>query len=91
MILVTGATGNVGRALVRELDARDARIRVLVRDTAHAAGLPERAERVVADLDEPETLRAVFTDVTKVFLLTPGIGLNPHRERARRRPHRSGG
>src|SRR6185437_6538035 len=39
MLLVTGATGHVGRELVRELDARGAAFRVLVRDPARAAGV----------------------------------------------------
>jgi uncharacterized protein YbjT (DUF2867 family) len=74
MILVTGATGNIGRELARELDARGARFRVLVRDPARAAGLPGSAERAVADLDDPVTLRAAFAGVSRLFLLAPGIG-----------------
>ncbi|GAA4615224.1 NAD(P)H-binding protein [Actinoallomurus liliacearum] len=76
MILVTGATGNVGRELTRELDAAGASFRVLVRDPARAAALPERAERVVADLGDPATLPPVFAGVDRLFLLTPGIGLD---------------
>jgi uncharacterized protein YbjT (DUF2867 family) len=74
MLLVTGATGTVGRELVRALAATDAGLRVLVREPARAAGLPERAERVVGDLDEPATLTAAFAGADGVFLLTPGIG-----------------
>ncbi|MFK0168593.1 NAD(P)H-binding protein [Streptomyces sp. NPDC090306] len=74
MILVTGATGNIGRELTRELAATDAELRLLVRDPARAAALPERAERVVGDLDEPATLTAAFTGVDALFLLTQGIG-----------------
>jgi uncharacterized protein YbjT (DUF2867 family) len=74
MILVTGATGNIGRELVRELDAKDAVVRLLVRDRARAARLPERAERAVADLGEPATLPSAFDGVDRLFLLTPGIG-----------------
>ncbi|ROO83465.1 uncharacterized protein YbjT (DUF2867 family) [Actinocorallia herbida] len=76
MILVTGATGNVGRELVRALDETGARFRVLVRDPARAAALPERAERVVADLSDPATLPPAFAGVDRLFLLTPGIGLD---------------
>jgi uncharacterized protein YbjT (DUF2867 family) len=74
MILVTGATGNVGRALVRELDAKGARFRVLVRDPARAAGLPASAERVTGDLSRPETLAPAFDGAGRLFLLVPGVG-----------------
>ncbi|GAA2164266.1 NAD(P)H-binding protein [Actinomadura napierensis] len=74
MLLVTGATGNIGRDLVRDLDAKGADVRGLVRDPARAAGLPDRAERAVADLDEPATLPPAFAGVERLFLLTPGIG-----------------
>jgi uncharacterized protein YbjT (DUF2867 family) len=74
MLLVTGATGNIGRPLVRELSARGAKLRILVRDPARATDLPESAERVVADLAEPATLAPAFTGVDRLFLLTPGIG-----------------
>jgi len=75
MLLVTGATGHIGRELARELDAKGARFRVLVRDRARAAGLPEPAERVVGDLGEPATLTAALDGVQGLFLLVPGIGL----------------
>jgi len=74
MILVTGATGHIGRDLVRELDAKGATFRMLVRDRGRAAGLPERGERVVGDLADPTTLAAAFEGVDHLFLLTQGIG-----------------
>ncbi|MFI0733010.1 NAD(P)H-binding protein [Streptomyces sp. NPDC021225] len=74
MLLLTGATGNIGRELVRQLDAQGAEFRILVRDPARAADLPQRAERVVADLDEPTTLTSAFHGADRLFLLTPGIG-----------------
>jgi uncharacterized protein YbjT (DUF2867 family) len=76
MLLITGATGNVGRELVEALHGQGAKIRVLVRDPARASGLPERAERAVGDLDRPGTLRPAFDGVERLFLLTPGIGLD---------------
>jgi uncharacterized protein YbjT (DUF2867 family) len=81
MLLVTGATGRVGRELVRELDARGAAVRILVRDPIRAADLPERVERVVGDLDEPASLASAFAGVERLFLLVPGIGLE-HTEHA---------
>ena len=74
MLLVTGATGNVGRELARELDAAWVPFRVLVRDPARAAGLPASAERVRGDLDDPATLAPAFAGADGLFLLTPGIG-----------------
>ncbi|MFC7277833.1 SDR family oxidoreductase [Paractinoplanes rhizophilus] len=71
MLLITGATGNIGRELTAALDASGAMVRVLVRDPSRAVG---RAERVVADLDDPATLPAAFDGADKLFLLTPGIG-----------------
>jgi uncharacterized protein YbjT (DUF2867 family) len=74
MILVTAATGNIGRELTRELAAQGATLRILVRDPARAAGLPGRAERTVGDLGDPATLTPAFEGVDKLFLLTQGIG-----------------
>ena len=74
MLLVIGATGNVGRELARELDATGTGFRVLTRDPARASGLPATAERVVGDLDDPVTLARAFTGASRLFLLTPGIG-----------------
>lgn len=74
MLLITGATGNIGRELVRELDARQAEFRILIRDPARAAALPARAERAVADLEDPTSLKPAFDRVDKLFLLTQGTG-----------------
>jgi uncharacterized protein YbjT (DUF2867 family) len=76
MLLVTGATGHIGRELARELDARGAKFRVLVRDPARATGLPERAERVIGDLGQPATLPPAFDGADGLFLLVPGIGVD---------------
>ncbi|WP_112238639.1 SDR family oxidoreductase [Kribbella monticola] len=67
MLLVTGATGHVGRLLVEELTARGAAFRALVRNPRD--DLP--AEQVIGDLDRPLDLRGV----DEVFLLVPGTGL----------------
>ena len=75
MLLVTGATGNIGRELARELDAAGVPFRALVRDPAGAAGLPASAERVRGDLDDPGTLAPAFAGASRLFLLTPGIGI----------------
>jgi uncharacterized protein YbjT (DUF2867 family) len=71
MILVTGATGKTGRALVTQLLGAGVRVRALVRDRARAADLAaEGAELVVADLDQPHTLPAAVAGVRAAYLNT---------------------
>jgi len=76
MILVTGATGSIGRELISELDAKGAEFRILVRDPASAAALPEGALRFTGDLSDPATLTPAFDGADKLFLLTPDIGID---------------
>lgn len=72
MILVTGATGNNGRELARQLTALGQPVRAMVRDAADAAKLTgPNLETVVADFARPATLDAALQGVGKAFLLTP--------------------
>ena len=67
-ILVTGATGTVGRHVVEQLIKRDANVRALVRDPAKA-NLPARAEVVKGDLMDVDSLRSALSGVSTLFLL----------------------
>ncbi|WP_406270466.1 NAD(P)H-binding protein [Nocardia sp. NBC_00881] len=69
MILVAGATGNVGAELVRTLSKQGQPVRALVRDAAKAA-LPSGVEAVTGDLNRPETLSGALDGVHGVFLLS---------------------
>ncbi len=69
-ILVTGATGNIGRHVVSGLLDADADVRALTRNP-DAAGLPDGVEVVRGDLSDPETLEAALHGVDVVFLLWP--------------------
>lgn len=81
MLLVTGATGYLGAALVAELVRRGHRVRAVVRDPAKAAALPAGVERVTADLERPRTLRAAVDGCDGIFHLA-GIGrATPERTR----------
>lgn len=71
-VLVTGATGKVGRAAVGELLARGAQVRAFVRDPS-AAGLPPEVEIVRGDIGAPSTFGPAFEGVDKVFLVWPGL------------------
>jgi uncharacterized protein YbjT (DUF2867 family) len=70
-ILVTGATGTVGRRIVAELLARGHRVRALTRDTAKAA-FPDGVEVVRGDLTEPDGLAPALQGVTGLHLITFG-------------------
>ena len=67
-ILVTGATGNVGRQVVSQLLATDARVRALTRNP-DIADLPPGVEVVRGDLTDPEGLDGCLEGVDAVFLV----------------------
>jgi uncharacterized protein YbjT (DUF2867 family) len=73
MIVVTGATGNVGRPLVRALADAGERVTAVSRGTV-PVDLPEGAAHVRADLSEPETLRPAFEGAETLFLHDGGAG-----------------
>ncbi len=68
MILVTGATGNVGSELIRQLARTKDPIRALVRSEERGA-TPPGVEVAVGDLSRPQTLSAALKGVSSVFLL----------------------
>jgi uncharacterized protein YbjT (DUF2867 family) len=65
MILITGATGYIGRHLVRRLSDQGSRPRCLVRDVGRAALLfaSEQVELVQGDTTRPETLAGALPGV----------------------------
>ena len=70
MILITGATGNIGKELLPLLRETGQPVRVLVRDEKKVAHLDAAIERAVGDLDAPETLIPALRDVDRIFLVT---------------------
>jgi uncharacterized protein YbjT (DUF2867 family) len=75
MILVFGATGNAGRAVVRELATAGAAVRAVVRDPQRA-DLPPGVEVVAGDLGDAGTLRPALAGVEGVFLLSGYDGID---------------
>lgn len=71
MILVTGATGRTGRAVVDELRARDVPVRAVVHsiDARSAAVARTGAETVVADLFDPDQLVAAMRGTERAYYL----------------------
>lgn len=68
MILVTGATGKVGGAVVTQLHAAGVPVRALVRGESD---LPEGVEAVHGDLGDPTSLGTALDGVDSVFLVWP--------------------
>ncbi|MFD9072408.1 NAD(P)H-binding protein [Streptomyces lasiicapitis] len=70
MILVTGATGNIGSALLKELHACGAGpLRGLTRDAAQAV-FPDQVEAVEGDFAEPASLKPALDGVRSLFLVS---------------------
>ncbi|MDI4236534.1 NmrA/HSCARG family protein [Bradyrhizobium sp. Arg237L] len=72
-ILVTGATGRVGRHVVQQLVNRGVRARVLTRDPSKA-DFPANVEVAQGDLLDIGSLRAAFDGVSTLFLLNAVTG-----------------
>jgi uncharacterized protein YbjT (DUF2867 family) len=69
MILLTGASGTIGRHLVSVLKAKDVPFKVALRDPGKGARLG--AQAVAFDWDQPRTFAPALEAVDTLFLLTP--------------------
>jgi uncharacterized protein YbjT (DUF2867 family) len=72
IVLVTGATGRVGREVVTGLQAAGATVRALVR-TPEQADLPSDVELVQGDIYDPAAVRRASDEVDAAFLLWPSF------------------
>ena len=71
MIVVTGASGNVGRPLVEALAAAGEKVTAVSRNPL-SHDLPEGARHVRADLADPSTLGPALEGAEALFLLLAG-------------------
>jgi uncharacterized protein YbjT (DUF2867 family) len=69
MILVTGASGMAGGAVVTELRARKADLRAMYRSKEDAAKAPAGVPAAVADFADSQSLRAALNGVNSVYLV----------------------
>jgi dihydroflavonol-4-reductase len=81
MLLVTGATGYLGSALVAVLVEQGFLVRATVRNPDRAAVLPAEVERITADLDDEESLRRAAAGCDGVFHLAATVGHSPDQTR----------
>jgi uncharacterized protein YbjT (DUF2867 family) len=68
MLLVIGATGHVGRAVVAELAEQGQRVRAFVRNPAKVDIRASNIEVAVGDLNDPRTLGPALDGVETAFL-----------------------
>ncbi|MET9500010.1 NAD(P)H-binding protein [Streptomyces sp. NPDC006552] len=73
MILVTGATGTVGREVARRLPAGQ-RVRLMSRNPAPLGGAGAAAQTVAADYDDPRSLERALDGVRTALVITNRVG-----------------
>src|ERR1700676_2190172 len=73
MILVTGASGTVGKALLNEVARSGARHKAMYRSAEEAAKAPAGTATVVADFSKKETLSSALRGVESVYLVCSPI------------------
>ena len=78
MLLVTGATGRVGSALLRRLTARREPVRCLVRDPRRLGAERVRVQIALGDLAEPASFRHALRGVKTVVHLAATERDQPH-------------
>lgn len=72
VIVVTGATGSVGREVVGQLVSAGQKVRAVVRDPSKAASLfPADVELAVGDLSRPNTIADALAGAERMYLLSP--------------------
>src|SRR5947208_7521803 len=77
MLLLTGATGTVGSALLRRLTARGEPVRALVRDPRRLGADRVRVQIALGDLADPPSFRHALRGVDTVVHLAASIRDQP--------------
>ena len=69
MILITGASGNAGGAVLHELLKSSSEVRAMYRSKEEAAKAPQGAAAVIADFADKQSLRRALEGVDIVYLV----------------------
>jgi uncharacterized protein YbjT (DUF2867 family) len=77
VILLTGATGNIGSAVLRRLTANGERVRCLVRDPRRLGAERVRVQIALGDLADPSSFRNALRGVDTVVHLAAAIRDQP--------------
>ena len=73
MILITGASGSVGRTVLAEVVRSGAKHRAMYRSKAEAAKAPQGTEAVIADFSDKTSLEPALRGVESVYLVCSPI------------------
>jgi uncharacterized protein YbjT (DUF2867 family) len=81
MILITGASGNVGKEVLKQIAATGAKVRAAFQTVTKAAAAPSGVEIATMDYNKPETLQSALKGVDRIFLVGPPTPNLPALER----------
>ncbi len=73
MILITGASGSVGREVVREMLKTGTEFRAMYRSKEEAAKASQGVKTVIADFSDAASLQKALQGVERVFLVCSPI------------------
>ncbi len=73
MILITGASGSVGKTVLQEACRKESKVRAMYRSKEEAAKAPLGCEAVLADYSDKQSLRNALRGVTSVFVVCSPI------------------
>jgi uncharacterized protein YbjT (DUF2867 family) len=80
MILITGASGNVGSEVLKQAAAAGLELRAAYQSAARIGAAPRGIETVILDYQKPETVRLALRGVQTVFLVGPPTANLPELE-----------
>ena len=80
MILITGASGNVGKEVLKQVAQTGAKVRAAYQEVKKAPSLPG-VDVVAMDYNQPDSMRAALQGVDRVFLVGPPTAQLPDLER----------
>jgi len=73
MILITGASGSVGKAVLQEATKKESKVRAMYRSKEEAAKAPSGCEAVLADYADKQSLRKALDGVNSVYVVCSPI------------------
>jgi uncharacterized protein YbjT (DUF2867 family) len=73
MILITGASGSVGKTVLQEASRKESKVRAMYRSKQEAAKAPSGCEAVLADYSDKQSLRKALDGVTSIYVVCSPI------------------